>query len=56
MGAMGIGTWRMVEMAMLHLPSTARADAQKFWHLAMFGIGVRGYPWERYGLEIWGPA
>jgi hypothetical protein len=54
MGAMGIGTRRMGEMCMLHLLSPARADAHKFWHLAMVGIGVRGYPWERYGLEIWG--
>lgn len=44
MGATGIGIWRMVEMAMLHPPSTARADAQKFWHLATIGIGVRGSP------------
>lgn len=37
MGATGIGIWRMVEMAMLHPPSTARADAQGLafsddWH------------------------
>lgn len=44
MGAMGIRIWRMIKMAMLHPPSTARADAQKFGHLAMVGIGVRGSP------------